>query len=215
MQVKICGLKYSENIKQIAALNVDMLGFIFYKKTVRYVADDLDASMLKNLPKHIKKVAVFVDESLDNILTIQKRYAFDFIQLHGNESSEFCKQLQESDVKIIKAFSVDENFDFTTTTAYEPYCSYFLFDTKGKEKGGNGFAFDWKLLESYQGNFPFLLSGGIGADNIHDVLELKHSQLAGIDFNSKIETTPAVKSVEQAKYILNQLKKCKEYDKSN
>jgi phosphoribosylanthranilate isomerase len=207
MKLKICGLKYKDNISQLAALNVDMIGFIFYKQSSRFVANELDDIAFENLPKQIKKVAVFVDETLENILNINQKYAFDFIQLHGNETPDFCKELNKYNLSIIKAFSLNESFDFSITEHYQPYCSYFLFDTKGKEKGGNGFSFNWGSLKNYQLNTPFLLSGGIGTDNIQDALQLKYPQLAGFDINSKIEIAPALKSVEHAKYIIETIKK--------
>jgi len=206
MKIKVCGLKYKDNITQIAVLDVDMLGFIFYKKSSRYVGNDIDKTLLNNLAKHIKKVAVFVDEPAENILSIQQQYEFDFIQLHGDETTNDCKVLKSLGINIIKAFSVDEFFDFSKTKPYQPYCNYFLFDTKGKEKGGNGYVFNWALLNQYTFDTPFLLSGGIGADNMHDALQVSHPQLSGFDINSKIEISPAIKSVQQVKYIIEQVK---------
>jgi phosphoribosylanthranilate isomerase len=206
MKIKICGLKYKYNIRQVAALDVDFLGFIFYPKSTRFVQNELDEKVIKALPKQIKTVAVFVDEQPDFILSTCQKYTFNFVQLHGNESLLLCEKLKNQNIKIIKAFSIDENFDFSSTHAYEPFCQYFIFDTKGEKRGGNGFSFDWTLLQNYKGNTPFLLSGGIGLENVDDVFKLNHSQLAGIDLNSKIEIAPGLKSVGKANTIIQKFK---------
>lgn len=206
MKIKICGLKYKENIMQLSSLKVDLFGFIFYDHSIRNAADELDSEVLINLPKKIKKVAVFVDSTLDTIERIQLQYKFDFIQLHGSESSEFCREVLKLKAKIIKVFLIDDSFDFSQLKVYQPYCSYFLFDTKGKNKGGNGIAFNWNLLEKYTLDTPFFLSGGIGLQNIQNALQLKHPQFKGVDVNSKVEKAPAKKSVEKIKELIKRIK---------
>jgi phosphoribosylanthranilate isomerase len=205
MKLKICGMKYDENIRQLAQLDVDMLGFIFYPRSSRFVDNELNIQVLDDLPKQIEKVAVFVDEPTTELLSTIKPYGFDYIQLHGNESPADCEALQRNNIKIIKAFSVDADFDFSTTAPYEAYCEYFLFDTKGLEKGGNGLTFNWRLLDNYRLTTPFFLSGGIGVENIEEALHIKHPQFSGVDINSKIELAPALKSFEHANYIVKQI----------
>ncbi len=143
VKIKICGMKFPEKISEIAALNPDYLGFIFYEKSPRNFENDIP-----NLPKSIQKVGVFVNASIEEIQEKAKQYGLDFIQLHGDESPEFCHLLQQNKFKAIKAFSIDNQFDFNILNKYYNYCNYFLFDTKGINYGGNGIASDWSVLES-------------------------------------------------------------------
>lgn len=189
--IKICGMKHPENISSIAALQPDYLGFIFYKKSARYFD-----GMLPELPKTIKKTGVFVDADLETVSDTIKRYDLQAVQLHGSESPEMCAALRSNtSVVIIKTFSIDAGFDFSQLTDYETVCDYFLFDTKGKLPGGNGYAFDWKILEQYSSSKPYFLSGGIGPDEIKTILESGLTPYA-IDINSKFETAPGLKDID-------------------
>ena len=157
MKLKICGMKYKENIQAVAKLQPDYLGFIFYQKSKRNFK-----GKIPSVSKGIKKTGVFVDSSLDEVIDKINEYDLDAIQLHGDESPEFCQTF--SNVEVIKVFLIGETFDFNQLKPYENVCDYFLFDTKGKEKGGNGVLFDWKLLKNYSLRKPFFLSGGIGLE---------------------------------------------------
>ena len=199
MKLKICGMKYPENILEVGALLPDYMGFIFWEKSARYFDGIIPA-----LPKSIKKVGVFVNEKEEEILTKIKRYDLQAVQLHGNESVEFCVNLKnkiESTIEIIKVFSVDDAFDFVVLTPFENACDYYLFDTKGKLPGGNGTAFDWKVLENYPSTKPFFLSGGIGIEEIEGVKEILKTNLPiyTIDINSKFEIEPGLKDIERLK----------------
>ncbi len=207
MIIKVCGLKYQENIEELSLLNLDMMGFIFYAKSKRFVGNTLEKSILKDLPEHIKKIAVVVNETIENCIAIMQEYPFDYLQLHGDESATYCAQIKSEGIAVIKAFSVDEQFDFQLTTAYEPHCDYFLFDTKGKEKGGNGVAFDWSVLNNYMGKLPFILSGGLGPSNIERATQIPHKKMIGLDINSQLEESPALKSVPLTAEIINYVKK--------
>ncbi|UKJ06142.1 phosphoribosylanthranilate isomerase [Solitalea lacus] len=205
MKIKICGMKYRDNIEAVAALQPDYLGFIFYPQSPRYV-DDL--SVLKTVPPSIKKVAVFVDANLDDALQIVADYDFDAVQLHGNEKPNYCSQFKTATIEVIKAFGIDEKFDFGTLKRYRDACDSFLFDTKSPMHGGTGKSFDWSILTQYKETKPYFLSGGIGVDNL---LELKplldYEQVPYcIDFNSKLETSPGVKDVQKVQTIITQLK---------
>ncbi len=194
-------MRESENILAVEALGIDMMGFIFYGKSPRNVE-----SLPSHMPCPVKRVGVFVNENSETIEQRKKEFALDFVQLHGSESPEFCAEISELGVKIIKAFSVDENFDFTLTESYCEACDIFVFDTKCSGYGGSGEQFDWSLLSGYQGTTPFLLSGGIAEDSLPSLQRFSHPQLAGYDLNSRFESSPAVKQVEKLNHFFEQLK---------
>ncbi len=200
--IKVCGMLHSQNIQELALLKPDFIGFIFYEKSKRYVGSQLDINTLNTLPKTIKKVGVFVDESEQIIIEIVEKYHLDYVQLHGEESPDFCKNLKENGIKVIKAFSVDESFDFEATKQYETIADLFLFDTKTAEKGGSGKTFDWQILEKYHGPKPFLLAGGIDENNFEKAKNIKHKYLFGLDINSKFDIEPGLKNIEKLKKIL-------------
>ena len=207
MKIKICGMKYPENIAAIAALQPDMIGFIFYPKSKRYVGNNFSYNTLQHLSGNIKKIGVFVNETNESILEKYENYQLDFVQLHGDETPIQCQLLMEKKISVIKAFQVDDVFDFDTLKPYQNVCSYFLFDTKTDEYGGSGKSFDWQMLDRYRLNIPFILSGGIGLQNIDDALQLQHPMLYGLDINSKLETEPGLKSLEACKTIIQKIRK--------
>lgn len=190
VRIKICGMKFHENILEVGALLPDFMGFIFWGKSSRYFDGEIPM-----LPKSIKKVGVFVDESFEILVSKIEKYNLNCIQLHGNESVEFCQKLKEIPIEIIKVFSIKDNFDFEILNEFEGVCDYFLFDTKGKLPGGNGTTFDWNLLKKYPSNKPFFLSGGIGIEEIKLLKEM-NLPIYGIDVNSKFETEPGLKNIE-------------------
>ena len=196
MKLKICGMKNSINILEIAQLLPDYLGFIFWKKSTRF----FDGT-IPEIPESILKIGVFVDANLEEINSKIKKYNLDLVQLHGNESPDFCRKLKISSIKIIKAISINNDFDFEILKEYESVCDYFLFDTKGKLPGGNGTIFDWKLLEKYNYNKPFFLSGGIGLEEITKIKDFQKTQIAqhciAIDVNSKFESEPGIKKEKE------------------
>ncbi len=215
-------MKFSENIQNIAALQPDYLGFIFYEKSPRNFEGDIP-----NISENIKKTGVFVDASIDFIIKNVKQYDFKAIQLHGSESVEFCKTLKlelskmsnsipstktdglSHEVEVWKVFSIKDEFDFDILNPYEGIVDYFLFDTKGKEKGGNGYVFDWQVLKGYPSTTPFILSGGIGLaeiDAIQTFLNRPESKyLYAIDVNSKFEDSPGLKNIEDLEKFKKQI----------
>lgn len=206
MQVKICGMREAANLRDIAGLRPDFVGFIFYAKSARFVADTLDAEALRALPASVRKVGVFVDANLPELLATATRYGLDYVQLHGHETPAYCQAAHAQELHVIKAFSIGDSFDFSILAAYAPYCEFFLFDTKGAHPGGNGTAFDWCVLVDYQGPTPFLLSGGLGPDNVAELCQFQHPQLVGYDFNSHLETAPALKDVAATQQLLARLR---------
>ena len=202
LAVKICGMKESDNILEIAALNPQYLGFIFAKKSPRYFQ-----GVIPTVPKEIQKVGVFVDESVEVVLQLAALHQLQAVQLHGKESVAFCQQVKEgldATVKIIKVFSVGETFDFEELKPFEDVSDYFLLDTKGKFPGGNGTKFDWHVLEKYNSKTPFFLSGGIGVADVEAIQQLRKTNvpLYAIDCNSKLEISAGIKNKEQCKELL-------------
>ncbi len=203
--IKICGMKYPSNILEVAVLQPDFMGFIFYPKSPRY-AEPLDSSTLKKIPDSIKKIGVFVNENLENILTIVYKYKLNGVQLHGAENIDLCNELHDAGLLVIKAFSISDAYNFKVTKSYEGSCDYFLFDTKTDSYGGSGVKFNWKILDEYKGETPFLLSGGITSEDAADILKIKHPKMAGIDLNSKFEIEPGVKDVSLLQEFLKEIR---------
>lgn len=197
--IKVCGMRDSANIQDLIALKPDFIGFIFYEKSKRYAANHLDINILNQIPASTKKVGVFVNESIEILEQIATKYSLDYVQLHGEESVEYCKILKAKAIKIIKAFSVDEQFDFEEVKQYNGVADLFLFDTKTPLKGGSGQTFDWSILENYHGSTPFLLAGGIDENNFEKAINIKHKSLLGIDLNSKFEIEPGLKNIDLLK----------------
>lgn len=199
MKVKVCGMKYQENIFDVASLQPDFLGFIFYEKSPRYVENELNIDILNQISKNIDKVGVFVNSKINYILEKVNTYQLDYVQLHGSESVSFCNDLKAHGIKVIKAFQVDNNFDFNLLTSYKNTVDYFLFDTKTEAYGGSGKKFNWSLLKNYDNEIPFILSGGISygdAKTIKNDLILKNLNIIALDINSCFETVPAVKNTQ-------------------
>lgn len=199
MITKVCGMRDAQNIRDVEALGIDWIGMIFWPKSKRYVAE-----VPSYLPEHLKKVGVFVDSTLDDILQHISDYQLDIIQLHGQESPDFAKALKPH--TIIKAFNIEKADDLLQTEKYEGIADYFLFDTKGKMAGGNGQKFDWSVLTAYQGKTPFLLSGGIGPEDAESVRSFHHPRCIGIDLNSRFESEPGFKDINQLKTFINKLR---------
>lgn len=198
--IKVCGMREGENIREVESLGVDMIGFIFYPKSPRYVYEIPDY-----MPVYAKRIGVFVNEDKQAIEMFADRFGLDFIQLHGNESPEYCRTLQTADLKLIKAFSIDQEKDLQEVHQYEGICEYFLFDTKCKQYGGSGKQFDWDILHAYNGRTPFLLSGGINSYSADALNEFHHPLLAGFDLNSRFETIPGKKDTQCILEFLNKL----------
>jgi len=206
MKIKICGMREPENIRKILALQPDFIGFIFYEKSQRYISLD-DFLQLETNFVGTNKVAVFVNESVKNIIKTATLGNFKYIQLHGNETPEFCEELKYLDFKIIKAFGIDAAFDFEILSEYQSVCDYFLFDTKTKDYGGSGHQFDWDLLNKYILEIPVFLSGGLSETNVTDIQRInKQIPLFALDFNSKLEDAPGLKNIEKAKNIIKLIK---------
>lgn len=192
-------MKYKANMEAVSALPPDYLGFIFYDKSSRHFDGEIQA-----LPESIKKTGVFVDETLQTVLDIVSKYQLDAVQLHGHESPDYCRQIKSNtNIEIIKVFSIKDEFDFSVLQPYEDIVDYFLFDTKGQLPGGNGYTFNWSVLEQYPSTTPYFLSGGIGLNEIENIKAFQEHPASkycyAIDVNSKFEIEPGLKDIEQLK----------------
>ncbi len=191
-------MKHPPNVNELQKLAINYIGFIFYEDSARYVETVPEAftgfDEVEN--QGIQKVGVFVDAPMEYVLNKVKDYQLDFVQLHGKETVAYCSELRSRGIRIIKAFSVDSDFVFANTAPYQNDCDYLLFDTKGKNPGGNGIRFDWSILKKYNGDRPFFLSGGIGPNDLIDINNLVLPKLHAVDLNSKFEIEPGLKNVE-------------------
>lgn len=206
LKIKVCGLTDLHNTELISALRPDLLGFIFYSGSPRAVFASNDV-FFSDIP--IARVGVFVNERVEEILVITCMCKLRFIQLHGDESPEYCEHLKDclAGIQIIKAFNIHQDFDFSQLKAYEEFCDCFLFDSNTKQRGGSGKSFDWKLLNKYEGETPFLLSGGLGVHNIDEALEqVVNENFWGIDINSQVEKIVGIKDIEQVKIIIKKVR---------
>ena len=211
LKLKICGMREPANMEKVAALKPDYLGLIFFEGSPRNVSGEIF-----QVDPAIKRTGVFVNASIEDIRKKVENYQLSAVQLHGDESQQFCKELQEKlseEIEIIKVFSVKNDFDFGKLQAYEGVVDFFLFDTKGEQRGGNGIRFDWEVLYDYPSKTPFFLSGGIGLGDEAAIKELyqtfqkrqKEQLFYAIDVNSKFETAPAVKDAELLKTFRDRL----------
>ena len=210
MIVKVCGMRDPVNIREVESAGVDWMGFIFYPRSSRYVP-----SRPGYLPQKAVRVGVFVDASAESILERVEEYSLGVVQLHGSESPEIVRQIREmlpSWVLIMKAFNILDPSDLEYTLKYEGLADYFLFDTKTSLKGGSGRKFDWDILSNYKGKVPFLLSGGIGPEDADAVLCFSHPKFAGIDLNSRFETSPALKDAGLVGEFLAKLSHFKHFE---
>ncbi len=194
MKIKVCGLKEPGNIAAIAALEPDYAGFICYERSPRFIGD-LPAEVVSSLRSGIRKTGVFVNAEEQTIMQYLDKYSFDAVQLHGSESPGLCLRLKSSGVQVIKAFGIDEHFDFAQLESFLNSVDIFLFDTKTSAHGGSGKVFNWDLLQAYQLSVPFFLSGGIGPENAEDAAQINHPRFYGVDLNSRFETAPGYKDV--------------------
>lgn len=204
MKIKVCGMKFPENIRQVDALQPDYLGFIFYPHSPRFVGYEVNEELTK-LRLSAKKTGVFVDKDYSTIKSIIQTYQLDAVQLHGNELPEMCAVLQKQ-VEVFKAFGLDKTFDFNLLKPYENIVDYFLFDTKTTAHGGSGETFNWQVLEKYQLKTPFFISGGLSNENLEEVLKLKHPAFVGVDLNSRFEDEPGLKNIEKLKEAFSLIK---------
>lgn len=200
--IKVCGMKDGDNIREVEQLGTNMIGLIFYSHSPRCIRE-----IPAYLPQKAKRVGVFVNEEVENVIKTANRFFLDYVQLHGSESAEYCLILKDAGIRIIKNFPIADEKDLEQTSQYEGICDYFLFDTKCKQHGGSGNPFDWNILHHYTGQTLFLLSGGIRPDSIEALEKFNHPQLAGYDINSQFEITPGEKDIKKIANFIKQIRK--------
>ena len=196
MLIKVCGMRNFKQVKEVELL-ADFVGFIFYQNSKRFV---------NKTPKlkFAEKVGVFVNPTFQEVQRHIAIHSLDVVQLHGQESPELCSFLREK-VKVIKVFGVDKTFNFKSTTRYDSFVDFFLFDTKTPLYGGSGHQYDWSVLSNYLGDTPFFLSGGIRPSLVNTIRNFKHSKFKGIDLNSGFEHSPSDKDIDKLKKFIEQL----------
>ena len=197
-------MRYERPCQQVGSggFTYRYFGFIFYPPSPRYV-NPVDLSNLRKLTDTQKnKAGVFVDATIDHIHRIIEDAGLTYVQLHGNETPGFCQEVRNTGISVIKAFRVDENFDFASIVKYSETVDFFLFDTKAEKPGGTGKKFNWKMLETYKLDTPFFLSGGIKPEDAGQIIEFNHPQLHAIDLNSGFEDEPGLKNFEKLKQFL-------------
>ena len=215
MKLKVCGITSFEQLQNLDQLGVDFAGLIFYKNSKRFVGDKLNSrkSEIRNLK--IKKVGVFVNAEIDTIKNEVKEYGLSYVQLHGDESEEFCREVKNF-VPVIKAIRIGEESDLEKDLkVFEDACDYLLFDTDSKQYGGSGKQFNWDSLKQSNINKPFFLSGGIGLEDIDKVKTFRHPMLFAIDVNSRFESEPGIKDLGKVEQFMNALNYGYEKSKSS
>jgi phosphoribosylanthranilate isomerase len=204
LKVKVCGLRYPDNIQQLIRLKPDFMGFILFPGSKRYVGDNY---ILENgIPKTIKKVGVFVNAVIKDVIHWINRLNLDMVQLHGSEPPEYCNEIHDLGIKVIKSFGIDQNFEFSVLEEFEPFCHYFLFDTISPHHGGSGQKFDWALLQKYDGDIPVFLSGGIEPDDAETIKNFNLKKISGIDINSRFEISPGLKDINLISEFLEKIR---------
>jgi phosphoribosylanthranilate isomerase len=205
LKLKICGMRDPDNIRSVVKLKPDYLGFIFYSGSPRYFSG-MAGLFHDMIPEGIGKIGVFVNEQPDTVLKCIEAYHLDMIQLHGNETPEYCSYLKDKGIPLIKAIRINTEQDFNDLEVFENICDYFLFDTGGRKFGGTGEKFDWELLGYYNGHLPFFLSGGIGPEDTMIIEKLDFDGLFAIDINSRFEISPGIKNVELIETFMQSIK---------
>jgi phosphoribosylanthranilate isomerase len=197
MNIKVCGITQLKQLQQLEAINIDFAGLIFYKESPRYVGDKLSKKEIKSADFDLKKVGVFVNPELIDVLDAIDDYGLDVVQLHGDETPGMCDDLS-SEVEVIKAFrikDVDADID-AMVKEYDEVCDYYLFDKASDYSiGGTGKQFDWGILKKAKIEKPFFLSGGIGPDDAAKIKAFRHPDFFGIDINSRFEKEPGIKDM--------------------
>jgi len=207
LKIKICGMRDTNNIHKVTELGPDILGFIFYRSSPRYAGDMLDEKTLFNLPSSVLKAGVFVNEDEKLISETVKRFSLDMVQLHGDETPDFCHRLKEKNIKVIKVFSMSFEHPFSKCSQYTGVTDFFLFDTPATGSGGAGNKFDWKVLNKYDLQHPFFLSGGISPEDTDRIGEINNPSFSGIDLNSRFESSPGIKNTEMLKNFISEIRK--------
>jgi phosphoribosylanthranilate isomerase len=207
LKIKVCGMRDPQNLEEVCGLGPDFIGYIFFRGSKRYVGEKPDPVIFEIPENRIQRVGVFVNEPILSVQHLVEKGWLDMVQLHGNESPEYCKALVNEGIYVIKAIHPEFMMDESSLMDYYGVIHYFLFDTPGKGFGGTGLKFNWDLLEQYNVPVPFILSGGIGPEDGKVLRELDHMWLRAVDVNSRFETEPGIKSVSQLKDFMKEIRR--------
>lgn len=196
MIIKVCGNAHPDNISQVATLTPMLMGFIFHKDSPRS-ACDLDPEVVRSLPKFIRPVGVFVDSTAEEIIETADRYGLRIVQLHGNEKPALAHALRQKCLTVFKACGPDPEADdpWSGIADWAGAADMLILDTPCDTHGGSGRKWDWELLKSYPYSTPYLISGGIGSDDIPAIVDAMRPPMAGIDINSRFESSPGIKDL--------------------
>lgn len=202
IKLKVCGLKHKNNVYAAISTGIAYVGFIFYEQSPRYVVGTLYPEDVWFLPDEVEKIGVFVNASVEEITKYAKLYQLDLIQLHGNETPEMCAAIRNQGYSVIKAFGLDDTFDFTQLQSYTKDVDFFLFDTKSPQHGGSGESFNWEMLKAYSHDIPVFIGGGVGVSNLEELLQHDFPFLHAVDMNSRLEIEPGLKDINQVEEAL-------------
>lgn len=206
VKVKVCGIKDPVNAAEIAGTLPDFMGFIFYPGSKRYVGNSPPESLFRTIPGSILKTGVFVDQDPVTVIETMKAYRLDIVQLHGNESPEYCAAMKEKGLAVIKAFRISSRFNFNILKKFLSVSDHFLFDTETAAPGGSGLKFDWNLLREYTCDKPFFLGGGIRPGDASLIKKIENDRLFAVDINSGFESSPGIKDYRKVKNFINEIK---------
>jgi len=210
MLIKVCGMRDKDNIRAVENLGIYIMGFIFYNKSSRYF---YNGGSSENIPLKCKRAGVFVNMDIDEIDDIAKEMQLDYIQLHGDETPSFCREVKERGYSVIKAFHIETEHDLSSIDKeYHNNCDLLLFDTKCSGYGGSGKQFDWNILNNYTGPTPFFLSGGLGIENLDNVKNFKNKYFMGVDLNSKFESSPGIKDIKLLEQYITEIQKSEDHE---
>jgi len=205
MKIKVCGMLLPENLEQVCALEPDYVGYIFYPGSKRFVGANPDPALFQIPGPGIRKVGVFVNETITSVKRSYESNRLHMVQLHGDESPAYCSTLSKEGIPVVKALGAEN--DEAGLEAYREQVRFFLFDTPGQGYGGTGRKFDWDLLKRFTSTIPFLLGGGIDPDDVGALLDMDHRGLLGVDLNSRFELSPGIKDVEMLKEFMLKIRK--------
>jgi phosphoribosylanthranilate isomerase len=203
--IKVCGMRDKDNITQLIELPIDYIGFIFHPQSPRYIGEMIAKDILEIIPDRIKKVGVFVNRPIKEVLRTAKENQLQNIQLHGNEIPDYCNVLKDEGFIVIKAFKAEPELLTCETANYRFTADYLLFDTPTANYGGSGQKFDWQMLMIQKLYLPFFLSGGISLDDAVKIKNLEIPGLFALDINSRFETEPGVKDIGMIKQFIEAL----------
>ena len=217
MNIKVCGITQLKQLQELDEIGIEFVGLNFYRESPRYVVGKIAGSDLNDADFDIRKVGVFANENISNVMKITEEYSLDVVQLQGDETPEYCKRLSE-EVEVIKTFRINDETKSIEDSirSYDDACDYYLFDASpptpllkergAQQLGGTGNQFDWKLLSKSSIEKPFFLAGGIGLQDVVKAKTFGHPDLFAVDINSKFEISPGVKDLDLVKMFAHVLR---------